>query len=288
VYPASFDYYRPTTVAEATKLMGQHADAKVLAGGHSLLPVLKLRLATPSALIDIGGIADLKGVKTGGGALTIGALTTHAQIAASDEVKRGCALLAETALAIGDIQVRNRGTIGGSLAHADPSADFPGVMLTLGATLTATGPSGSREIAAEAFFTDLFTTALAPNELLSAVSVPTYGAGTGGAYVKHRHPASSYAVVGVSALVTLKDGKVSGARVAVGGAMPTPKRLTAVEQAAVGKAPDEGSLLNAVKEVEQGVTDPLGDIYASAEYRVHLTRVLAKRALEAAAQRARG
>jgi aerobic carbon-monoxide dehydrogenase medium subunit len=287
VYPAAFDYYRPKTLAEATKLLGQHREAKVLAGGHSLLPVMKLRLAAPPAVIDIGGLADLRGVHASGAALRIGALTTYAAILDDQSVRRSCPLLAEAVANIGDIQVRNRGTIGGSLAHADPAADLPGVMLTLEATITATGPGGGRDIPAERFFTDLFTTALQAGELLTAVAVPTYGAGTGGAYVKHRHPASSYAVVGVSALVAVRDGKVSKASVTVGGATAVPTRLTGVEQALTGQTPDEGTLLRAVKEVEGAIRDPLGDLYASPEYRVHLARVLAKRALETAAERAR-
>jgi carbon-monoxide dehydrogenase medium subunit len=288
MYPPSFDYYRPTSVAEATRLMGQHKEAKVLAGGHSLLPVMKLRLAAPPALIDIGAIGELKGIRASGNALKVGAMTTYAAILGHDAVKKGCPVLAEAVSNIGDIQVRNRGTIGGSLAHADPGADLPGVIVALDGSVTATGPSGSREVPAREFFTDLFATALKPGELLTAVTVPTYGSGTGGAYLKHRHPASSFAVVGATAIVTLQGGKVSRAAVVIGGATATPTRLAAVEQALAGQSPDEGTLLKAVKEVAGALKDPLGDTYASSEYRVHLATVLAKRALALAAERARG
>lgn len=287
MYATSFEYYRPRSVAEATELLRRNRDARVLAGGHSLLPVMKLRLAAPAALVDIGGLKELAGVRTAGAALEIGALTTHAQIAASDVVKRACPILAEAAAQIGDLQVRNRGTIGGSLAHADPAADFPTVVVALGATLRATGAAGQRDLAAEGFFTDLFTTALEPGELLTAISVPTYGAGTGGAYVKHRHPASSYAVVGVASLVTLKDGTCSKVSVVVGGATPNPVRARAAEQALTGQAPDDGAVARAAARVGEGLSSPLSDLYASGEYRVHLATVLARRALAAAVERAR-
>ncbi len=288
MYPASFDYYRPKTVTEAVDLLRANRDARVLAGGHSLLPLMRLRLASPGALVDIGGLADLKGIQAGADFLTIGALTTHAMVAASEAVQRACPILAEAAAQIGDLQVRNRGTIGGALAHADPAADFPPVVVALGATLTATGATGQRRIAAESFFTDLFTTALEPGELLTSISVPTYGAGTGGAYLKHRHPASSYAVVGTAALVTLKDGTCGRVSLVVVGATPTPVRARAAEQALTGQAPDEAAIAAAAAKAAAAITDPLSDRYASGEYRVHLATVLAKRALTAAVGRARG
>ncbi len=290
MYAATFDYYRPKSLAEATELLRANPEAKVLAGGHSLLPVMKLRLAAPPALVDIGGLKELAGIRTAGAALAVGALTTHAAIAASDMVRRACPVLAEAAAQIGDLQVRNRGTIGGSLAHADPAADFPTVMVALGAKMTASGPAGQREIPAEAFFVDLFTTALQPGEILTSISVPTYGTGTGGAYLKHRHPASSYAVVGVAALVTLQDGTCSRVSLAVGGATPKPVRATAAEQALTGVAPDEARLAAAAARVAEAVSaaGPLSDLYASGEYRTHLATVMAKRALASAVARARG
>lgn len=287
MYPPSFDYYRPKTVAEATRLMGQHGDAKVLAGGHSLLPVLKLRLASPSALIDIGDLAELKGIQAGGGTVKIGALTTHAEVASSREVAQHCAILAEAAVQIGDIQVRNRGTVGGSLAHADPGADYPTVMLALGARMTASNGSASREIAADAFFTDLFTTSLRANELLTSVSVPTYARGTGGAYVKHKHPASGYAVVGVAALVAVNGGRCEKVSLVVGGATGIPVRAAAAEKALVGQSADEATLRAAIRRVAESITDPMGDVYASGDYRTHLATVLAGRALMAAVERAK-
>ncbi len=287
MYPASFEYYRPKTLAEAVTLLGRHKEAKVLAGGHSLLPVLKLRLAAPSALIDIADLAELKGIQVGGGAIKIGALTTHAQIAASKEVAQHCGVLAEAAAQIGDLQVRNRGTVGGSLAHADPGADYPTVMLALGATMTASNGSATRDIAADAFFTDIFTTSLKPGELLTAVSVPSSGKGTGGAYVKHKHPASGYAVVGVAAFTRVANGKCEKVSLVVGGVTGTPVRAKAAEQALTGQSPDEAALRAAIRKVAESITDPMGDVYASGDYRTHLATVLAGRALTLALERAK-
>ncbi len=288
MYAANFDYYRPKTVAEAVELLRKNKGATVLAGGHSLLPSMKLRVSTPSALVDIGRIKGLSGIKAGKKEVTIGALTTHATVASSDALKKACPILAEAAALIGDTQVRNRGTIGGSLAHADPAADYPTVIIALGATLTATGLTGAREIEAGKFFKDLFTTALKSGELLTSISVPTYGAGTGGAYLKHRHPASSYAVVGTAALVTLQNGTCGRVSLVVVGATPTPVRARAAEQALTGEAPDEAAIAAAAAKVAEAIADPLSDLYASGEYRVHLATVLARRALAAAVGRARG
>lgn len=287
MYPPSFEYYRPKTVTEATRLMGQHAGAKVLAGGHSLLPVLKLRLASPSALIDIGGLDELKGVKAGAGHVRIGALTTHAQVAASKELSQRCGIVAEAAAQIGDIQVRNRGTIGGSLAHADPGADYPTVMLAVGATMTASTGSASREIAAHAFFTDLFTTSLGANELLTSVTVPEQAKGTGGAYVKHKHPASGYAVVGVAAVVTVGGGRFEKVSLVIGGVTGIPVRAAAAETALTGQPADEATLRAAIRRVAESIKDPMGDVYASGDYRTHLATVLAGRALMTAVERAK-
>ncbi|HEY3122267.1 MAG TPA: xanthine dehydrogenase family protein subunit M [Vicinamibacteria bacterium] len=287
MYAASFDYHRPRSVAEATKLLGSLKDAKVLAGGHSLLPAMKLRVSAPAALVDIGGIKELVGIKAAGNTLQIGALTTHAAIAASDVVRKGCPILAEAAGHIGDIQVRNRGTLGGSLAHGDPASDEPTVILLLGAKLTAVGPSGQREIPAENFFVDLFTTDLRQGELLTSIAVPTYGAGTGGAYLKHRHPASNYAVVGVAALVELKDGKCARVGLTVGGVTAKPARARAAEQALTGQAPDQAGIARAAERVAEALKDPLSDLYASGEYRIHLATVMARRALATAAEKAR-
>ncbi|MEX0880085.1 MAG: xanthine dehydrogenase family protein subunit M [Thermoanaerobaculia bacterium] len=288
MYSSSFQYFRPKTVAEASQLLKKHKDARVLAGGHSLLPAMKFRLANPMALVDIGAIKRLAGIKAQGKALWIGATTTHAEIAASGLVRKSCPVLAETAAQIGDIQVRNRGTIGGSAAHADPAADFPTVLIALGATFVAKGPKGERKIAADKFFLDLFTTALKPGEILTAILVPSYGKGSGGSYQKHPHPASRYAVAGVAAVVEVKDGKIARASLVVGGTTPNPVRAATAEAALSGQKPDAASIAAAAGKVAGAIEDPLSDHYASGEFRVHLATVMAKRALTAAAERARG
>jgi len=279
MFAAPFDYHRPTTIDEAIKLLRDVKGARVLAGGHSLLPAMKLRLASPAALVDIGRIAELSGIEAANGGLRIGALTTHAAIAASDLVRGNCPVLAETAGRIGDQQVRNRGTIGGSIAHADPGADYPTIMLLLGAKFTAADGSGQREIPADEFFVDLLTTSLKPGELLTSVSIPPAG-GTA-VYLKHRHPASSFAVAGVAALVDVKSGKCADVRIAIGGVTVKPVRATAAERALTGQAPNEANIARAAAAVAEALTDPIGDSYASGEFRVHLATVMAKRALTA-------
>lgn len=285
MYPSSFDYYRPRSAAEAADLLRKDPEAKVLAGGHSLLPAMKMRLALPTALVDISGLKDLSGIQAAAGALRIGALTTHAAVAGSDVVRSSCPLLAETASQIGDAQVRNRGTLGGSLAHADPAADYPTALVALGATVE-TGGAAARKIPIGGFFTGLFATDLAPGEIVTAVHVPTYGQGTGGAYQKHRHPASSYAVVGVAALVTVLGGKCSQVSLVVGGASVNPVRAAAAEAALTGQAPSAAAFAAAAAKVGEAVSKPISDLYASGEFRVHLATVLARRALAIAASRA--
>lgn len=288
MYSAGFDYYRPKTVAEATALLRKHRGSKLLAGGHSLLPAMKLRLAAPKALIDIGAIKGLCGIRSRGKSLWIGATTTHADVSSSALLHKACPVLAEAAAQIGDLQVRNRGTIGGSIAHADPSADLPTVLVALGATIVARGPKGERKIPAEKFFVDLFTTSLKPGELVVAILVPSYGKGTGGAYLKHRHPASSYAVVGVAALLEVSSGRIRRASLTIGGVTPNPVRATLAEEALSGSRLERAAFAAAAAKVAPAISDPLGDHYASGEYRVHLASVLAGRALAAAAERAGG
>ncbi len=285
MYSASFDYYRPKTIAEAAALLRKHKGSRVIAGGHSLLPAMKLRLASPKALIDIGAIKGLCGIQSRGKALWIGATTIHADIASSSLLRKACPVLADTAAQIGDIQVRNRGTIGGSIAHADPAADFPTVLVALGATIVAKGPKGERKIPAEKFFVDLFTTALKPGEIVIAVLVPPYGKGTGGAYVKHRHPASSYAVVGVAALLEIQNGTCGRVSLVVGGVTANPVRAAAAEGALTGSRPDAAAIAAAAAKVAGALQNPQGDLYASGEFRVHLASVLARRALQAAVER---
>ncbi len=287
MYSSSFEYFRPKTLAEASRLLQKHKGARLLAGGHSLLPAMKFRLASPKALVDLAAIPGLSGIKAKGKTLEIGATTTHGEIAASAAVRKACPILAEAAARIGDLQVRNRGTIGGSIAHADPAADFPTVLVALGATVVAKGPKGARKIPAEKFFVDLFATALKAGEIVTGVVVPASGRGSGASYVKHPHPASRYAVVGVAAIVEVRDGKVARASLVVGGTTPNPVRAAAAEAALTGQTGDAGSIAAAAAKVAGAIEDPLSDTYASGEYRVHLATVLAKRALAAAVERAR-
>jgi carbon-monoxide dehydrogenase medium subunit len=269
--PAEFTYHRPTSLDEAIGLLAKDGDTRPLAGGHSLLPMMKLRLAEPQAIVDIGRIPGLDGIEVEGDELRIGALATHASVAASELVREKCRVLATTAEGIGDRQVRNRGTIGGSLAHADPGADYPTVITALGATVVVQGPDGERDIAADDFFTGVFTTALEQGELVTGVHVPTVERA---AYVKHRHPASGYAVAGVACVVRSDE-----ARIVIGGVTGTP--------VLIGIAPvDEEKLAAAAKKVPEALSGAIGDTYASAEYRVHLAQVLAKRAIKAALEAA--
>jgi aerobic carbon-monoxide dehydrogenase medium subunit len=286
--PAEFTYHRPASVAEAIELLSD-GDARPLAGGHSLLPMMKLRLAEPETIVDLGRIGGLDAIEAEGDAIRIGALATHAAVAESELVRSRCRVLASTAERIGDLQVRNRGTIGGSLAHADPAADYPTVVKALGATIVAAGAGGEREIPADDFFTGVFTTALDRGELLTSVRVPGVGPGSGAAYVKHRHPASGYAVVGVAALVSLENGRCSRARLVVGGVTGAPEHATSAEQVMIGIAPvDEAAIAAAAAKVPEALTGAFGDTYASAEYRVHLATVETKRAITAAFEAAGG
>src|SRR5688572_8138509 len=233
MYSSNVDYHRATSVADAVKTLEKNKGAKLLAGGHSLIPAMKLRVANPPMLVDIGHIKSLSGIKVTKKEVKIGALTTHAAVAVSAELMTACPILPEAAALIADPQVRNRGTIGGSLANADPAADYPTLMMALDATFTITGPKGEREIDANKFFKDLFTTVLKRDEVLTSITVPAYGnmSGMGGAYLKHRHPASNYAVVGVAAMVGLENGKVSRAVIVVGGATANPVHAKSVESA---------------------------------------------------------
>jgi carbon-monoxide dehydrogenase medium subunit len=280
MYPAQFEYHTPGTVREALDLLGRHKDdAKLLAGGHSLLPAMKLRLASPAVLVDLGRIPGLSYIRETGGKIAIGAMTTHTAVAESELLARSSPLLAQTAAHIGDVQVRNRGTLGGSLAHADPAADYPAAILALDAELVARSAVGERVIAARNFFTGLFSTALLPGEILTEVRVPkTNGAGT--AYVKFHHPASGFAVVGVAAIVRRKGTAIEGAAVGITGVAPNAYRASAVEQA-LGSG---SSVASAAAHAAEGV-EPLSDYFASADYRRHLAAVYARRALEAASEK---
>jgi carbon-monoxide dehydrogenase medium subunit len=287
MYAAPFEYHRARSVDEAVALLGEHGDeAKLLAGGHSLIPLLKLRFAQPKHLIDVRKIPNLAGIREDGDAIVIGAATTHAQIERSSVIERKLPILAEAAHVIGDPLVRNMGTIGGSLAHADPGADFPAVMLVLGAEMRAVGPRGPRTIAADDFFLDILSTALAPNEILTEIRIPLPRAGTGGAYLKFRHPASGYALIGVAALVT-RDGArtIREARVALTGVGTRAARARGAEQALTGKNADEAIVGEAATRVVEGL-DPRADAQGSADYKKHLAVVYARRAISLAVERA--
>jgi carbon-monoxide dehydrogenase medium subunit len=287
MYSPHFDYYRARSVADAHNLLAKHPGAKLLAGGHSLIPLLKLRLAAPSAIVDIGRIPELRGITRQGDDIRIGALTTHAELAASGDLRTAAAALAEAAAKIGDPAVRNRGTIGGNIAHADPASDLPTVLVALDARMVVAGAKGERTIQADQFFTGIMTTALREDEVLLALHVPASTRGQGSAYEKFSHPASRYAVVGAAASITLKDGTLTAARVAVGGLLPNARRATSVEQALVGRAATEDAVAAAAKEVTAALReDVTGDIYASAEYRTAMAPVFIKRAVMTAIARA--
>jgi carbon-monoxide dehydrogenase medium subunit len=281
--PAAFDYVRARSVDEAIALLREGGDdAKLLAGGHSLIPMMKLRFATPSKLIDIGGIPQLAGVQIGGHRVTIGALTTHATIAADAKLAAAAPVLWDAANQLGDPQVRNRGTIGGSAAHADPAADYPAVLLALEATLEATGPGGKRSIAAADFFRGMFETALGHGDLLTAVA---FDAAPHSAYVKFHHPASHYAVVGAAAVLTLEGGKIAGARIALTGVGERAFRATAVERALTGVAPADAAAVTAACAGAARGIEARADTFASAAYRSAMAEVYAARAVAAAAGR---
>jgi carbon-monoxide dehydrogenase medium subunit len=283
--PAAFAYHRPESLDEAISILGEVEDAKPLAGGHSLLPMMKLRLALPAALVDLGRIPNLDGI-SGNGDLTLGALVTHAEVARSDVVIGLSPILAETADGIGDRQVRNCGTVGGSVAHADPGADYPTVLKALRARITVRGMNGEREIASGDFCRGIFETALERGELLTSVTVPAQPAGTGAAYAKHRHPASGYAVVGAAAVVTVEGGACTAARLTIGGVTCPPVDATAAAEALAGATGSEDEIAAAAERVREAIPSPIGDAYASGEYRLDLARVLAARALARAFDRA--
>ncbi len=280
MYPAPFEYHRATTLAEAHDLLQQFGDeAKLLAGGHSLLPTMKLRLAQPAHLIDIGGIADLRYVRGDGGFIRIGALATHHDLETDGTVRKGAPLIAAVAAVIGDRQVRNRGTIGGALAHADPAADYPAAVLALEATIVAQGPSGTREIAAGDFFVDLLTTSLAPDEVVTEVKIPIPQDRTGIAYEKLANQASGYATVGVAAVLTIgSDGTCSKARVGITGAAAVASRARGVESALEGYALSDDVIAAAAHHAADGL-DLLSDVHASTEYRRRVTIGMTRRAL---------
>ena len=287
MFAPEFDYYRAGSVAEAAELLAKHPDSKLLAGGHSLIPILKVRLASPSALIDIGRIDSLRGIESASGTIRIGALTTHAEIAASETLNVSATALSEAAGMIGDPAVRNRGTIGGNVAHADPASDLTAVLSCLGAEFVIAGTAGERRVAASGFFEGLMTTAVGEHDILTSIELPASGQGEGSAYAKFAHPASRYAVIGAAARVTASDGTCSAASVALGGLVPAPVRAEAVEQALVGSPLTEDAVAAASRNAADCLDDDevLGDVYASAEYRKAVAHIWVRRALSAAAAR---
>ncbi len=286
--PAAFEYHAPKNLEEAFRLLDRHGDeAKLLAGGHSLLPMMKLRLAAPRFVIDLGRLKGLDYIREEQGHIVIGALATHAAIEHSSLLRAKCPLLPETAAAIGDVQVRNRGTIGGSLAHADPAADYPAAILVLDAALALQSSSGSRTVGVGEFFMDMLTTQLRPGEILTEVRVPIIGKGSGAAYCKLPQPASGYAVVGVAARVALANGKLAQVNIGVTGVGPKAYRAEHVEDALRGKKASEKSIAEAASHAAHGI-DALADLHASADYRREMAVVFTRRALALAIARATG
>ena len=286
--PASFGYVAACSVEEALQLLAKHGDdAKLLAGGHSLIPAMKLRLASPRYLIDLGAVPGLRGVRVDGDSLAIGALTVHADVAASDLVRQQLPGLADAASMIGDVQVRNRGTVGGSVAHADPAADLPVILTALNASFVLQSAAGNRTVAADEFFIDFYTTAIAANEVLTEIRVPLPPPGAGTAYAKLPHPASRYVVVSAGVLIHRQpSGQCASARIAIGGMGSNPIRATATEAALQGQLLTGDVIARAAAKAAEG-TNPDDDFYASADYKRQVATVYTRRAIEAAVERAK-
>jgi len=279
---AQFDYARANTLDEALNLLSQNEDAKILAGGHSLIPAMKLRLAMPAMLVDIARIKDLSYISEDGGQIRIGAMTTHYQIESSGLLKDICPLLPECASHIGDLQVRNKGTIGGSLAHSDPAGDWPAAVLALDAELVAVSKTGERVIKAGDFFVDLLTTSLQPNEILREIRINRPQGRTGHAYTKMPHPASGFAVVGVAANLAFNGGsECKSASIGITGVSSKAYRASSVETSLTNAKLDDSAIAAASDHATDGV-DVNGDVFASEEYRRHLAAVYTRRAVQAA------
>jgi aerobic carbon-monoxide dehydrogenase medium subunit len=278
--PAAFDYEVAENAEHAIALLGEREDAKLLAGGHSLLPAMKLRLARPALLVDIGRIEELSYVKEAGDEIAIGALTRHQDVRDNALLRAQCPIVSYAAGLIGDPQVRHRGTIGGTLAHGDPASDLPAVILALDAALVVRGPGGERTIPASEFFAGVFQTAMAPDEMLVEVRVPKLGAASGWSYVKMCRRAQDWATVAVAAIVERSNGSLDKASIGLTNMGATPLRASAAEKAIAGGATIE----EAVKVIPQG-TDPPSDTAASSDFRLHLSTVLGRRALEEAVTR---
>jgi carbon-monoxide dehydrogenase medium subunit len=279
VIPLAFDYEVAESVDHAIELLGQHGDeAKLLAGGHSLLPIIKLRLAAPAVLIDLGRIGDLNYVRDEGDRLAVGAMTRHCDAERDPTLQEHCGLVSYTASLVGDPSVRHRGTIGGSISHGDAASDLPSALLALDATFVVRGPNGERTVAAGDFFKDYLETDLSPDEVLTEIRVPKLN-GAGWSYKKFNRRAQDWAVVGAAAVVERSNGSIGSARIGLTNMGSTPVRATAAENALSGASTD--SVAEATRSADEG-TSPSSDIAASAEYRRHLARVLSKRAVEEA------
>jgi carbon-monoxide dehydrogenase medium subunit len=283
VIPASFDYVAPTTVADAIAALGEHGDdAKVLAGGQSLLPILRMRLNTPSVVVDLGRIPELGGISEEGDTIVIGAMTSYAAVLASEVVSTHAGLLSKAVATVADPQIRHRGTVGGALVHADPAGDVGAPVLALGAELVIAGAGGAtRTVAADDFFQDLFTTAVGDGELLTQIRIPKH-TGWGSHYEKFVRVSHQWSIVAVAAAVRVDGGTIAEARVGLTNMGSTPLRAKAVEEALVGQAPTDEAVRDAVARVADG-TNPPSDLNGAADYRKHLATVLTRRAVLAAA-----
>lgn len=279
--PSKLAYHKPTNIKDAIALIAEHGDdSKILAGGHSLIPVLKLRLNDPEHLIDITGIESLKGIKDNEKSITIGATSTHAEIASNAALQQHAPMIAQVAGMIGDVQVRNFGTIGGSLAHADPAADWPAVLLAADANIVISSANGSREVDIDQFFKGLFMTALGEEEIITAIRIPKTAFNKNSTYVKFPQPASRFALVGCAAAVANSDGYVTQARVAFSGVSATPFRDTNIESALKGSVLNAGSIATATANVAEGKSI-MSDHFAAEKYRKHMAGVYARKALSA-------
>jgi carbon-monoxide dehydrogenase medium subunit len=285
--PNKFEYFAPKSIDEALGLLAQHGDeAKLLSGGHSLIPVLKLRLSAPGVIVDIGRITEMKGIRRDGDRLLIGALSTHHEIATSNLASEVCPLLCRAASRIGDQQVRNRGTIGGSLTHADPAADWPAPVLALDAEMVVRGNGGERVIKATEFFVGMLTTAVRSDEILTQIRVPLPAQPLRSSYEKVAQSASGFAVIGVAVQLEVSDSSIAGAAIGVTGLAPQAFRATSAEAELKGRPADPATLQAASEMADAEATETMDDIHASGEYRRHLTRVYTRRALEAALSKA--
>jgi carbon-monoxide dehydrogenase medium subunit len=287
MYPDEFEYHRAETIEEALDLLSEYPGAEILAGGHSLLPTMKTGLASPDHLVDISRIDAMQGIESGGDTVSIGALTTYADVAASDTIRKNATVVAEAAREIGDVQVRNRGTVGGNVAHADPASDLPGAMLAADATFVAHGPDGSRHVPVDDFFEGMYATALAEDELLTRIELPAQPAAVG-AYAKKPSPSSGYAMVGVAVSVSVEGDVVSDVRIGANGVVDHGVRLEPVEDALAGERLDGDAIAAAAGHAGDDLDKwiLMDDFQASAEFRGQLLEVYTERALTEAAERA--